>query len=75
VLGDTVNTSSRLQGLAEVGAVLMDETTYVACGHPPSDPDTVNVRGKQGPQPVYQVLPEAFEVVEAHLRKVTFPED
>jgi class 3 adenylate cyclase len=75
VLGDTVNTSSRLQGLAEVGAVLMDETTYVACGYPPSDPDTVNVRGKQGAQPVYQVLPEVFDAVEAHLRKVAFPED
>ncbi len=74
VLGDTVNTSSRLQALAQVGAILMDETTYVACERPPSVPDTVEVRGKQEAQSVYQVRPEAFDAVAAHLRASVFSE-
>jgi class 3 adenylate cyclase len=74
VLGDTVNTSSRLQALAQVGAILMDETTYVACEQPPSVPDTVEVRGKQEAQPVYQILPEAFDAVAAHLSAIAFSE-
>lgn len=67
ILGDTVNTASRLQALTQTGWILMDEATQIACGQPPTLPTQVKVRGKAGMQPVYQVLPEDFDKVREHL--------
>lgn len=66
VLGDTVNTSSRLQAIGQPGWVTMDEATYLACEHPPTVPKMVKVRGKEGLQSVYQILPDDFLRVENH---------
>ncbi len=68
VMGDIVNLSSRLQALSETGWVLMDEATFLACDRPPTIPSMVKVRGKEGLQPVYQILPEEFNAVLRHLK-------
>ncbi len=73
ILGDTVNTASRLQALAETGWVLMDESTYLACGRPPAISTLMKVRGKARMQPVYQIAPEDFGNVTAHLAAMELP--
>ncbi len=70
VLGDTVNTSSRLQSLAPTGWVAMDEATYLACDQPSSKLKMVTIRGKEGLQPIYQIFPDEFQNVGANLPPV-----
>lgn len=68
VLGDTVNTASRFQALAPAGWVLIDEPTRAACGAPPQlVPATFKIRGKQLPQVGYQLAPEHFDALLAHI--------
>ena len=67
ILGDTVNTASRLQGLAPTGGVLMDEMTYQACGAPDATAKRVDVRGKQGRQSVYEIAPDEIDAILAAL--------
>jgi class 3 adenylate cyclase/tetratricopeptide (TPR) repeat protein len=58
VTGDVVNTASRLEGAAPVGAVVVGETTYrtteTAFDYEPLQPLTV--KGKNQPIPVWRVL-------------------
>jgi len=69
VLGDTVNTASRLQALATPGWVLLDEATAAQCDNPPQlTPTTLKIRGKRIPQSVYQLAPEDFGALLAQLR-------
>ena len=63
ILGDTVNTASRLQGLAPIGGVLMDATTYQTCGCPSATPKQVEVRGKRGRQSVYEIAPDEIDAI------------
>lgn len=63
ILGDTVNTASRLQELAPIGGALMDEITYQACGCPDATAKLVDVRGKRGRQAVYEIAPDKIEAI------------
>ncbi|MBV9207277.1 MAG: AAA family ATPase [Actinobacteria bacterium] len=58
VLGDVVNTASRLQGAAPVGGVLAGPGTYAATrevfDYQPLDP--VTLKGKAGPVPVFRAV-------------------
>lgn len=65
ILGDTVNTASRLQALTPVGWILMDEATAAACQYPPQlIAISLKVRGKRLPQTGYQLSPEYFNALE-----------
>jgi class 3 adenylate cyclase len=70
ILGDTVNTASRLQTLAPVGWVLVDEATAAACHYPPQlIAISLKVRGKRLPQTGYQLSPEHFHALEHLLQE------
>jgi len=58
VVGDVINTASRLQGVAPAGGVVVGEATYLAtksvADYVPLDP--VELKGKTGAVPVWQAL-------------------
>jgi adenylate cyclase len=60
MMGDTVNTASRLEGVNKVYGIytLISETTYRAAGNKITarEIDSINVVGKNEPLRVYQVL-------------------
>jgi hypothetical protein len=49
--------------LAPTGGVLMNETTYQACGCPEATAKLVDVRGKRGRQSVYEIAPDEIETI------------
>ena len=59
VIGDTVNTASRLCAEAGPGEILITEELRAALEHPPemSERGTIELRGKSQPTTVYCVLP------------------
>lgn len=60
VIGDTVNTASRLCGVADAGTVIVSESTREALGDDfrIGDMPSLNVKGKAAPLRVYQILRE-----------------
>ncbi|HEX9696404.1 MAG TPA: adenylate/guanylate cyclase domain-containing protein [Actinomycetota bacterium] len=60
VIGDTVNTASRLCGVADAGTVIVADGTRKALGEDfrLGDMPSLNVKGKAAPLRVYQVLRE-----------------
>ncbi|MFZ0492800.1 MAG: AAA family ATPase, partial [Acidimicrobiia bacterium] len=56
IIGDVVNTASRLQSMADPGTVVVDERTYLASrdaiGYRPLD--AVSVKGKEQPIPIWE---------------------
>ena len=66
VMGDTVNTASRLEGAAEVNSIMISENTRVQAGdifnYQPLAP--IKVKGKSKPLKVYKVLGVLKERVE-----------
>jgi class 3 adenylate cyclase/tetratricopeptide (TPR) repeat protein len=56
IIGDVVNTASRLQSIADPGTVVVDERTYLASrgaiGYRPLD--AVSVKGKEQPIPIWE---------------------
>ena len=58
IIGDVVNTASRLEGIAPPGGVVVDERTYLAVRNAvkTSSLDPVTVKGKAEPMPIWQAL-------------------
>jgi len=58
VIGDTVNTSSRLEGVARKGEIIISKSTYMAVQDQVEVKalDPVKLKGKSEPLQVYEVL-------------------
>jgi class 3 adenylate cyclase/tetratricopeptide (TPR) repeat protein len=58
IIGDVVNTASRLEAVAPPGGIVVDERTYLATRDAVvyADLDPVEVKGKIGPLPIWQPL-------------------
>ncbi|MCB0834815.1 MAG: adenylate/guanylate cyclase domain-containing protein, partial [Bacteroidetes bacterium] len=58
--GDRVNVAARLQSIAPVGGLAMDEVSFNAYGVIPGLlPDLIELKGKKKKEVVYQVSPES----------------
>jgi len=57
VLGDVVNTASRMQALAAAGQIVLSEETYaeVADAYPNAPSEAMEVRGKAEPMKLYTI--------------------
>ncbi len=58
IIGDVVNTASRLEAVAPPGGIVVDERTYLSTRDAVvyADLDPVEVKGKVGPLPIWQPL-------------------
>lgn len=58
IIGDVVNTASRLEAVAPPGGIVVDERTYLSTRDAVvyADLDPVMVKGKVGPLPIWQPL-------------------
>ena len=60
LIGDRVNVAARLQSIAPVGGLAMDEVSFNAYGVIPGLlPDLIELKGKKKKEVVYQVSPES----------------
>jgi adenylate cyclase len=64
IIGDRVNTASRLQAKASIGGILMDEATFLAAGSPENTiQDAIELKGKAKLESTYAMLSEAIETI------------
>ncbi len=59
-VGDTVNTTARLQSQAKAGEIVMSEAVYgsVASRYPGLEPRTIEVKGREQPVEIRVLRPD-----------------
>lgn len=56
-VGNTVNTASRLQGIAAAGEIVVSERVAAATSADPGEPVEVDLKGKAEPERAYRIAP------------------